>query len=95
MLRIDRAIRSGDADELRLAAHTLKGAVATLGAKSVAVAASRLEQMGGNADLAEVGRAGSELKEAIGALEDELRPIADAAARTGARAAKRRTGRRT
>jgi len=95
MQRIDRAIRSGDADELRLAAHTLKGAVATLGAKSAAVAASRLEQMGGSADIAEVGRAGSELKKAIGALEDGLRPIAGVAARTRTRAAKRKPGRRT
>jgi len=95
MRRIDRAIRSGDADELRLAAHTLKGAVATLGAKSAAVAASRLEQLGGSADLAEVGRAGSELKKAIGALEDGLRPIAGVAAPAKPRAAKRRTGRPT
>jgi signal transduction histidine kinase/DNA-binding response OmpR family regulator len=95
MQRIDRAIRSGDAEELRLAAHTLKGAVATLGAKSAAVAASRLEQMGGSADVAEVGRAGTELKKAIGALEDGLRPIAGVAARTRTRAAKRKPGRRT
>ena len=95
MQRIDRAIRSGDADELRLAAHTLKGAVATLGAKSAAVAASRLEQAGGSTDLAEVGRAGSELKKAIGALEDGLRPIAGVAPRRKTRAAKRKPGRRT
>jgi signal transduction histidine kinase/DNA-binding response OmpR family regulator len=91
MRRIDRAIRSGDTDELKLAAHTLRGAVATLGAKSAAAAASRLEQAGGSADRTEVGRAGSDLKKVIGTLEDRLRPIAGT---TQART-RRKTGRRT
>ena len=41
---IEEAIRGGDAETVRIAAHTLKGAVAQLSAGSVAACASTLEQ---------------------------------------------------
>jgi len=56
---IERAIVANDGEGLRIAAHTLKGAVGNFGATAVAAAALRLEKIG----------ASGALQEAAGALE--------------------------
>jgi PAS domain S-box-containing protein len=48
---IQRAVRAGDTPALRLAAHTLKGAVRYFGATAVFKSAFRLEGMGQDGDL--------------------------------------------
>jgi two-component system sensor histidine kinase/response regulator len=48
---IEDALSRGDARNLSRAAHTLKGAVATFGAKSVRSAAEQLERLGDTGDL--------------------------------------------
>jgi two-component system sensor histidine kinase/response regulator len=76
MGRIERAIAAGDAESLRVSAHTLKGAVGNLGASAAAAAALRLEKIGASRalDQAEVGW--GELSREIAALAETLESIA-------------------
>jgi PAS domain S-box-containing protein len=64
------AIARQDASRLRRAAHTLKGALGTLGAAEAQAAAQRLEEMGRGGDLGEAGPAYARLEAAL----DHLRP---------------------
>ncbi len=64
---IREALVAGDGERLRKAAHTLKGAAATLGAAAVAEVARRLEQSA-RSDLGEAARE-------LPALEQELRVL--------------------
>jgi DNA-binding response OmpR family regulator len=59
MRQIARALASGNAEALRVAAHTLKGSVATVGGVSARHAAARLEDFGktGNLDGADAALA--------------------------------------
>ncbi|MEO5618612.1 MAG: response regulator [Candidatus Eisenbacteria bacterium] len=75
MRRIGTAIDSHEAEELRIAAHTLKGAVGNFGATAAAAAALRLEKIGVNGDLDDAGDAWTDLVREIGALESALRAV--------------------
>jgi HPt (histidine-containing phosphotransfer) domain-containing protein len=48
---IRKAIRAGDADHVRLNAHSLKGAVGLFGAEQAYQAAYQLEKVGSSGDL--------------------------------------------
>jgi len=83
--RIDRAIRARDPEALRLAAHSLKGAIATIGASAGRQAAAELEQAASN-NFEQAGRAAETLRHEIDRLEKAL-----AAANLIARPARRST----
>jgi HPt (histidine-containing phosphotransfer) domain-containing protein len=83
--RIDRAIRVRDPEALRLAAHSLKGAIATIGASAGRQAAAELEQAASN-NFEQAGRAAETLRHEIDRLEEAL-----AAANLIARPARRST----
>jgi len=76
MGRIERAIAAGDAENLRVSAHTLKGAVGNLGASVAAAAALRLEKIGASRALDEAEVGWGELSREIVALAATLESIA-------------------
>jgi PAS domain S-box-containing protein len=65
LTQVREAVATSDAARLKLASHTLKGALSNFAARDAVEAAKRLEQMGKQADLA-----GAD--EALAALESEL-----------------------
>jgi PAS domain S-box-containing protein len=62
---IERAIRRHDGEALRVAAHTLKGAVAAVGAASGRALASSLEQMGRTGQLRAAVQTFAELRQVL------------------------------
>jgi len=66
------AIQSGDAHQLMVAAHTLKGSLATFGADAAQKTALRLEMMGRHANLSGAEEAFIELKQLLQKLDDDL-----------------------
>jgi len=72
MSEIERAIGHGDGKMLERAAHALKGAVGTLGAKVAFDAALRLETIGRGGDLREAEGACGALKEELARLQKAL-----------------------
>jgi PAS domain S-box-containing protein len=70
--RIDRALRRRDAEGLRLAAHGLKGAIATVGASSGRRAAAELEQTARSESFDEAERAYATLRQEIDRLDEAL-----------------------
>ena len=67
--QIGSAIKSHDAEQLRLSAHALKGALATVGSPAGRQAAFTLEQMGRAGTVAGAPEAFTALREAIVSLE--------------------------
>jgi HPt (histidine-containing phosphotransfer) domain-containing protein len=63
------AIARGDAPRLRIAAHTLKGAVGNLGACAAFEAALKLEMMGRAGDLCSAAGALAALEDTLDRLE--------------------------
>jgi HPt (histidine-containing phosphotransfer) domain-containing protein len=70
--RIDRAIRRRDAEALRMAAHRLKGAIATIGAPAGRKAAWQLEETARAADFARAAQAWADLRHEIDRLDRAL-----------------------
>lgn len=68
---IDAAHASGDAAELRRAAHTLKGSAQVIGAAGVGTAAQRLADLGREGKLAPF----PEARQALAAALDRLQPL--------------------
>ena len=66
---IGRAIRARDAEAVRVAAHTLKGAAAAVGAGSGRALAASLEQMGRAGELQGAAPALEELQQVLGELD--------------------------
>jgi PAS domain S-box-containing protein len=79
MAEIREAIDRNDADALRNAAHTLKGAVANFGSSETHDVSSRLEAMGRDGELRGAGQSLGALTEAIGRLEAALVTVLAAA----------------
>jgi CheY-like chemotaxis protein/HPt (histidine-containing phosphotransfer) domain-containing protein len=67
-----RAIAAGDAAELRLAAHTLKGALVNFAATDAVEAARRLEMIGKQGELAAASQAFEELERQLERLQPAL-----------------------
>lgn len=86
--RIDTALQSQDREALRLAAHGLKGAIATVGASAGREAAAELERTAHSGSFEEAGRASVKLRHEIDRLE-----AAFAAAGLAAPRARRSTAR--
>jgi CheY-like chemotaxis protein len=72
MERIRQAISNGEASELKLAAHTLKGTLELLGGDAARQTAQRLEQMGRDNQWVDVEAAWSELDQRIGKFRAAL-----------------------
>ena len=72
MATIASAVRTGDAVELRLAAHSLRGTVANFSAPTALKIAHRLEEMGRTGDLKDAPAVYAALVEAIGRLRFTL-----------------------
>jgi CheY-like chemotaxis protein/HPt (histidine-containing phosphotransfer) domain-containing protein/anti-sigma regulatory factor (Ser/Thr protein kinase) len=70
--RIDRALKQRDGEALRLAAHGLKGAIATIGAPAGRQAAAALEQAGRAGDFEEAQRVRDRLHREIERLDTAL-----------------------
>lgn len=73
LVRLEEAVRAGDAHGVMETAHSMKGSLATLGAEDGALLALDLEMMGRNGALAASPQALVRLQEMLGALENELR----------------------
>jgi PAS domain S-box-containing protein len=73
---IRQAVANGDAPRLKLAAHTLKGAVGNFGARATAEAAQRLEALGKQGDLTGAGEAAAVLEEELERLLPALAALA-------------------
>ena len=69
---IKEAVRRGDAEALRIAAHTLKGSVGNFAAKQAFAAAQRLETMGRAGDLDRAGDARMALDSELARLTEGL-----------------------
>jgi len=76
MDEIGRAVQQRNADGISLSTHTLKGTLSILGAKEAHGAATRLAKLGQSGDLADAGRAFSELEWEIKRLTRTLAPFA-------------------
>jgi CheY-like chemotaxis protein/HPt (histidine-containing phosphotransfer) domain-containing protein len=72
LAEVGEAARAGDAARLKRAAHSIKGAVGTLGGKAAFEAALRLETIGRQGDLREVQPARQTLEKAIVQLQQAL-----------------------
>jgi two-component system sensor histidine kinase/response regulator len=70
--RLDRAVKSGDGEALRLAAHALKGVLATVGSPAGRDAAMALEQMGRSGNVGAAKDLAASLRETIAALNAAL-----------------------
>ncbi len=70
---IEQAIARGDAETIRIAAHTLKGSLATLGSSAGRDAAFAIEEAGRANDIEEAERAFSRLRDGVQRLEDALK----------------------
>jgi PAS domain S-box-containing protein len=70
--KIDLALRGRDSEALRLAAHRLKGAIATLGAPAARQAAAELEENARSQDFARARQADATLRQEIARLESAL-----------------------
>ena len=75
MSRIGEAIGSGDAEALRHAAHSLKGAVGNFGAEAARETAFELEQIGKDGNLGEAAATYDELQLKVSQLEAALRAM--------------------
>ena len=88
---VGHALAKGDAEELRMAAHTLKGAVGNFGAAAAAAAALRLEKTGVSGTLDGAAGAWADVKREVAKLEKALRSLVPAPERkTTARKTSRR-----
>jgi PAS domain S-box-containing protein len=67
--RIEQAMRRKDADAVRMAAHALKGAIATVGSPAGRDAAAALEQVGRSGDLGAADQAFDNLRQQLQLLE--------------------------
>jgi CheY-like chemotaxis protein len=68
--RIDRALRDRDGEALRMAAHAVKGAIATVGSAAGRNAAAQLETQARSSNWLEAQRARDELRTVIRRLDE-------------------------
>ena len=88
--RIERALHQRDGDALRMAAHALKGAIATVGSSSGRETAAELEMMAKSGKFTEAARVYAHLRTVVDELE-----AAFVAAGFASRVSRRATGRRS
>ena len=76
--QIRHALADADAVELRRGAHTLKGALRTLGIESAAELASELEEIGREGDLAPASALMARLESQLDQILSEAKSFASA-----------------
>jgi PAS domain S-box-containing protein len=76
---IEEALAKGDARQLARAAHTLKGSVSTLGARTAREAAAQLELQGRNGDLSSAARTVARLDGELQRLRSALKQMKEQA----------------
>jgi HPt (histidine-containing phosphotransfer) domain-containing protein len=69
---VEEALSREDGDELRRAAHSLKGSAQVIGGRATAAAALELENLGCSEDFAEAGPALRVLQDRLAELEKTL-----------------------
>ena len=74
--QIRRAVENKDAAALQLGAHTLKGALGTIGATTASQLAESLEMMGHSRELSEARTGLAQLEKALVRLRADLQEIA-------------------
>jgi len=84
MCRLDQAIQSGVAAEVRIEAHSIKGASANMGADAVRDIAFRIEQMGAQESLDEASSALGQLRARFAVARDLFEKYADSEGKPGA-----------
>jgi PAS domain S-box-containing protein len=92
LARVRRAVAEGKANDLRAAAHALKGSVSNFAAAAPTAAAARLQQIGEGGDLSEAPAALFRLDEELVRLREDLRGIVSEGA--GSRGQRRPPARR-
>ena len=70
--KIAKAVRDGNAEALRLAAHALKGSVATVGGMEARAAAAKLEDLGKSGELQGAAAAVSVLRAELAKLDTQF-----------------------
>jgi two-component system, sensor histidine kinase and response regulator len=70
--RVDRAVKNNDPEELRLAAHALKGVLATVGSSAGKDAAMALEHVARSGDLAPAQELAAALRTTVASLTHEF-----------------------
>jgi two-component system sensor histidine kinase/response regulator len=70
--RLDRAVKSADGEAVRLAAHALKGVLATVGSPAGRDAAMALEQLGRSGNVAAAKELAATLRQTIVSLDSAL-----------------------
>jgi len=60
--KLTEAVEAGDAKEVKLCAHTIKGGAGNVGAKKLSEAASKLEQLASQGDLSDAGKLLDQIK---------------------------------
>jgi PAS domain S-box-containing protein len=73
--RVRAAVATGNAKDLRAAAHALKGSVANFAAPAATAAAARLQEMGERGDLAEGNAAFASLEQELAGVRKRLAAI--------------------
>jgi two-component system, sensor histidine kinase and response regulator len=84
--RIEQALRQQDGEALRMAAHALKGAIATVGSPAGREAAAELEQAGRSGNFAGADHAFANLRERLKLLENAFKAANLVGRRTGRKA---------
>ena len=77
MRDLKKALEARDAVSVERAAHTLKGAVANFGARTVFEATMRMETLGHDRDLTGARRAWTPLEKEMGRLKKALARLAE------------------
>jgi len=72
MTRVHAAVKTGEAAELRAAAHALKGSVSNFAAPAAAAAAARLQQIAEGGNLAEAETARERLRQELARVRQSL-----------------------
>jgi two-component system, sensor histidine kinase and response regulator len=93
--KVEQALAQGDAEDLRMAAHTLKGAVGNFGAAAAAGAALRLEKIGVSGVIDGAAGVWAEVRREVGVLERVLRSLVVPAPRAARKVAPRKMVKRS
>jgi len=78
---VEDAVSRKDASALRRAAHTLKGSIASFGAKSVVAQAQTLEMIGSSGNLSGAEEGLRTLRDLVGEVLPELQAVLEKATR--------------
>ena len=76
MADLESAIMRGDAKQIEMAAHKLKGAVTAFGGRAIAATALRIETLGKQGELTDIDQVWTALRKLVSPFLAELRSLA-------------------